>query len=458
MNVINTTKATKIDLFSLRTPQMRVFHVSWMSFFCCFFGWFAVAPLMAIVREDLGLTQTQVGHTIIASVAITVLARLAVGSMCDRFGPRRTYVGLLALGSIPVMSIGLADSYQTFLLFRMAIGVIGASFVITQYHTSVMFASNVVGTANATTAGWGNMGGGVVQLVVPLIFALFMSVGYATDAAWRLAMIVPGIAMLAMAAVYYRFTQDYPEGNAGDFGSGGRGILVRRRGKGKGTFLAAIKDSRVWALFLIYGACFGVELTINNIAAIYYMDYFSLSLRAAGATAALFGLMNIFARTLGGLLGDRLGVKFGLRGRVRFLFAIVLLEGLALIAFSQMTGLLLAVALMLVFSLCVQMAEGATFAVVPFVNEKAMGAVSGIVGAGGNAGAVLAGFLFATETLTYPEALTILGTVVAAVSFCAYAVRFADEEVMASEEQLRSALNEARAYVPEVARPVSTAA
>mgnify|MGYP003340696612 CR=1 FL=1 len=33
------------------------------------------------------------------------------------------------------------------------IGLIGAAFVITQYHTSIMFAPNCVGTANATTAG-----------------------------------------------------------------------------------------------------------------------------------------------------------------------------------------------------------------------------------------------------------------------------------------------------------------
>ena len=454
MNAINTTRATQIELFSLGTPQMRVFHISWMAFFVSFFGWFAVTPLIAIVREDLGLTQTQVGNTIIASVAITVLARPVIGWMCDRFGPRRTYVGLLVLGSIPVMMIGLADSYESFLFFRMTIGIIGASFVITQYHTSVMFAPNVVGTASATTAGWGNMGGGAVKIVIPLIFVLFTSVGYAAAVSWRLAMIVPGVAMLAMAAVYYAFTQDYPEGNSGDFGSDGRGILVRRKGKDHGAFLSAIKDSRVWGLSLIYGACFGVELTIISIGAIYFMDYFGLGLRAAGAIAGLFGLMNIFARSLGGHLGDRIGLRFGLQARVRFLFGVVFLEGLTLIAFSQMTALLLAVFLMVLFSLFVKMAAGATFAVVPFVNGEAMGAVSGIVGAGGNAGAVLAGLLFANEILTYPEALSILGAVVVGVSFCAFAVRFSEEEVKASEAQLYAALNvaggDARAVEPSV--------
>src|SRR3546814_7337099 len=61
------------------------------------------------------------------------------------------------------MGIALVHSYTAFLSLRLMIGVIGASFVITQYHTSVMFAPNVVGTANAATAGWGNAGGGVAD-------------------------------------------------------------------------------------------------------------------------------------------------------------------------------------------------------------------------------------------------------------------------------------------------------
>jgi NNP family nitrate/nitrite transporter-like MFS transporter len=64
-------KATKIDLFSMKTTPMRTFHVTWFAFFLCFFGWFGIAPLMAVVREDLGLTQQQVGNTAIASVLVT---------------------------------------------------------------------------------------------------------------------------------------------------------------------------------------------------------------------------------------------------------------------------------------------------------------------------------------------------------------------------------------------------
>jgi len=85
------------------------------------------------------------------------MARLLTGWLVDRIGPHITYTYLLILGSLPVILIGLSDSYESFLLVRMAIGITVASFVITLYHTSVIFALNVVGTANATSDGWGNM-------------------------------------------------------------------------------------------------------------------------------------------------------------------------------------------------------------------------------------------------------------------------------------------------------------
>ena len=207
-----------------------------------------------------------------------------------------------------------------------------------------------------------------------------------------------------------------------------------------GSFMEAAKDYRVWALFVIYGACFGIELTINNVAALYFHDRFSLGVGAAGLIAGLFGLMNIFARTLGGVLGDKAGIRFGLRGRVMFLGVVLLLEGLALALFSQMSALLLAVGGMLVFSLFVQMSEGATYSVVPFINRNALGSVAGIVGAGGNAGAVAAGFLFRVESLNTETALLYLGMAVAGCSVLVFAVRFSKREELAERSAMRRAL------------------
>jgi NNP family nitrate/nitrite transporter-like MFS transporter len=312
-----------------------------------------------------------------------------------------------------------------------------------------MFAPNVVGTANATTAGWGNLGGGVTQMVMPLIFAGFVSLGFVDTEAWRYAMVVPGIALIICGILYYKFTQDYPEGNLSDL----KKINPDYERKGKdsnGAFLKAAKDYRVWALFVIYGACFGIELTINNIAAIYYHDYFQLDLKTAGLIAGLFGLMNIFARSLGGIFGDKAGIRWGLKGRVLFMGIVLLLEGLALMLFSQMTVLPLAIISMVVFSLFVQMSEGATYSVVPFINKKAIGAVSGIVGAGGNAGAVMAGFLFKAESISYPEALFILGIVVAGVSALSLLVRFSTE----AEKEARLEMEESLASKQLERKPV----
>ena len=431
-------KAVRVNLFDFKTVPMRAFHTTWFTFFLCFFGWFGIAPLMPIIREDLGLTKTQIGNVIIASVAITIFVRLVIGWLCDKIGPRRAYSGLLILCSFPVMLIGLSHDYQTFFLFRLAIGAIGASFVITQYHTSVMFAPNCVGTANATAAGWGNLGGGITQMVMPLIFAAFLHLGISESLGWRLSMVIPGIALFIMGIFYYRLTKDYPNGNLSELKAKG---LVPQKVKTRGSFMAAVKDYRVWALFVIYGACFGMELTIDNIAALYFTDMFHLSIARAGLVAGLFGLMNIFARALGGIISDRCAFNAGLRGRVIFLGVVLLLEGVGLIIFSRMTILPLAILAMMTAGLFVKMANGATYSVVPFVNKKALGAVAGIVGAGGNVGAVLFGFFFRVEGLSYSMALFYLGCIVIGCSIFSLAVKFSPEV----EKEVKQEFEAARA-------------
>ena len=394
-------KATSINLLDFKTPAMRTFHMTWWAFFACFSAWFGVAPLMAVIREDLHLTKDQIGNTIIASVAITVIARLITGWLLDRIGPRITYTFLLILGSLPVMGIGLAHSYESFLLFRLAIGAIGASFVISQYHTTVMFAPNVVGTANAVTAGWGNLGGGVAQLVMPMILGIFVGFGFDQFVAWRLAMIVPGAIMLVTGFAYYFLTQDTPDGKP-----------VVRKKSASGAFREAAADPRVWLLFVLYGACFGIEITVDNVAALYFKDHFKLSLGLAGFLAGLTGMMNIFARAFGGYLGDRWGRRWGLPGRAHLLGLLVFTEGMALVCFSRFDAVTPAVISFVIFGLLVCMACGATYAITPFLNPQAMGAVAGIVGAGGNVGAVLAGLLFKSESISATQAFLILGAVV----------------------------------------------
>ena len=209
------------------------------------------------------------------------------------------------------MGIGFAHGFGMFLLMRLAIGIIGAAFVVTQYHTSVMFAPNMVGTANATAAGWGNMGGGITQFLMPAVFLWFVAHGLSHAGAWRASMAVAGIICALMGIAYFFLTQDTPTGNFKDLRA--RGELPAKKQNLTG-FLEAARDSRVWMLFVIYASCFGIELTIDNIASLYFTDYFHMGLAAAGWTAAAFGLMNLFGRATGGIIGDRFGIKYGLTG------------------------------------------------------------------------------------------------------------------------------------------------
>ncbi|MDE2008454.1 MAG: MFS transporter [Candidatus Omnitrophica bacterium] len=431
---MKTAKAVRLDLLDFKSVQMRTFHLTWFAFFLSFFAWFGIAPLMPVVRHDLGLTKEQIGNCIIASVSITILGRLLMGWLCDRIGARRTYSALLILGSLPVMAIGLAHDYTSFLLFRLGIGVIGASFVITQYHTSVMFAPNCVGTANATSAGWGNLGGGITQMVMPLVLAAVLSCGADAALGWRLSMLFPGIALLITGLAYYRFTKDFPEGNIDELRRQG---LVPQRAEAKGSFRAAIMDPRVLALAVMYAASFGTELTIDNVAALYYTDQFHLNLVRAGLVAGLFGFMNIFARSLGGICSDWFAHRGGLRSRVRFLGIVLFMGGTVITAFSQIKVLPEAIAVMVTFALFIKMANGANYSVVPFVNKKALGAVAGIVGAGGNVGGMLFGFLFRQQS--YASAFFYLGCFVMLAAGMSLFIRFSAEHEQDSKKAFHAA-------------------
>jgi len=413
---------SKLNIFSLKGVQMKTFHITWLTFFFCFFAWFGIAPLMPLVSESLHLTKGQKANAAIAAVSATIIARLIIGRLTDKYGPRKVYTWLLILCSLPVMLIGLANSYTTFLLFRLGIGVIGASFVLTQFHTSVMFAPNIKGTANAVAGGWGNTGGGVTQIMMPLIAAGLVGAGWVSKAdSWRYAMIVPGLMLLVMAWLYWTYTKDTPAGNFDE-------LALKEKGKKENTFLLAAKDYRTWVLTIAYAACFGVEITVDNFAATYFHDDYKATLLFAGLLASFFGWINIFARALGGVVSDKVGKRFGFNGKVSLLAILLLLEGIGIMLFSNAGTIMMAIMTMFFFGLCLKMANGATYSIVPFVNPKAVGSVAGIVGAGGNVGAMLIGFLF--KSMSYASAFLYLGGVVFVVGLVVLTVRLMSKKVM----------------------------
>jgi len=407
-------KALKIVIFKFSRPHMRAFHFAWFSFFLAFFGWFAISPLLNTIAQspNLGLDSksARVNSNIIA-VSGTIFLRIVIGPVCDRYGPRVAQSSLLIFGALPVGLVGLSQSYAAFCSFRFFIGFVGATFVVTQFWASSMFALPIVGAANAITAGWGNLGGGITNILMPQLFNMLTAFGLSDDQAWRTVMIFPSLGLLACGAALFFLADDCPDGNYA--------ALIKAGSKPKtNPFVAlrrAVLNWRVWILHLAYALCFGVELVMNGNLSSYFQDNFGLSQGTAGLIAGLFGLMNLFGRALGGLGSDFARRKHGMRGRLWSFFVFLFLEGVMLVVFSRMYSLAGAICLLLLFSFFTQMTQGATFGVVPYVDPVATGAVSGIVGAGGSVGAVCLNILFRSDDDHH--SLLVLGLIVLGGSF-----------------------------------------
>jgi MFS transporter, NNP family, nitrate/nitrite transporter len=248
------------------------------------------------------------------------------------------------------------------------------------------------------------------------------------------------VLMLVMAFVYYRHTQDCPAGNYAELRARG---AMPHAGKGAGwnSFTLASTNYRVWLLAVTYGACFGVEIFMHNIVASYYVDRFGLSLGTAGFYAGIFGLLALFARALGGFASDRIAAPRGLDGRTLLLCLMLVGEGACLIWFAQMQTVWLAVMAMTLFGLFTHMACGATYALVPLIDRKALGGVAGIIGAGGNVGAVAAGFLM-KGVGDAQQTLLILGSFVMVSAACAIAVRFSAEQKTREQQMYQQAVDQ----------------
>ncbi|GAV61957.1 MFS_1 domain-containing protein [Cephalotus follicularis] len=383
-------KATEFRLFSVAAPHMRAFHLSWVSFFACFVSTFAAPPLLPVIRDNLNLTATDIGNAGIASVSGAVFARFAMGTACDLFGPRLASASLILITAPAVYFTSIASSPISFLLVRFFSGFSLATFVSTQFWMSSMFSAPVVGTANGVAGGWGNLGGGATQLIMPLVFGLIRVIGAVKFTAWRIAFFIPALFQTLSAIAVLIFGQDLPDGNFRRLQKSGD----KHKDKLSLILYHGITNYRGWILALTYGYCFGVELTMDNIIAEYFYDRFNLKLHTAGIIAASFGLANVVSRPAGGAISDLVSKRFGMRGRLWTLFVVQTLGGVFCILLGQVGSLGASIVLMIAFSLFCQAACGLTFGVVPFVSRRSLGVINGMTGGGGNVGAVITQLLF----------------------------------------------------------------
>ena len=356
-------KSVEIPLFLFQRPHMRAFHFAWMSFFVAFFTWFAIAPLLTEIKDSLKLSHGEIWMSNVFSSAGTVICRIIVGPLCDRFGARWIMASTLIIAAIPVMATGLVNNAIELCILRLLTGIGGSAFVTCQYWTSSMFTREIAGTANSLAAGWGNLGGGVTQVVMgSALFPLFKliygetgdrSTELVADRAWRIVCIVPAILSFVMAFLIIKYSDDSPKGNYMKM----KRLGLMREVEAKKALKEAAYNINTWILFVHYGCCFGVEVTMTAGAALYFREEFKQTTESAAALASIFGWLNLFARGFGGFVSDIFNVKHGMRGRILLQALTICLEGIFVIAFGSARSLGGAICIMVFFSLMVQSAE-----------------------------------------------------------------------------------------------------
>lgn len=441
-----------------------------------------------------------------------LLVRLVAGPACDRFGPRWTFAGCLFAGAIPTALAGTVYSVKGLLALRFFIGILGGSFVPCQVWSTGFFDKNVVGTANALTAGFGNAGGGITYFLMPAIFdSLVANQGLTPHVAWRVAFIVPFICITATATAMLILCPDTPTGkwserhlavqqNLASHGISGvvvdvPGELTDKATTGSNSpseltekklgFEAVepkqpggyaheaqigeqqmldtargeviVKPSLKEALPVVfslqtlvqggaYFCSFGAELAINSILGAYYVKNFpALKQTGSGRWAAMFGLLNVVFRPLGGVISDLIYPRAGLWGKKILIHSLAVITGVFLIAIgvtdpsskSTMFGLVAGMAFFL------EAGNGANFSLVPHVHPYAngkpfpnsylilftfllgmamsahwfvTGIVSGCTGASGNLGGIVFAIIFRYNNKDYAKVFWIIGVMTIAIN------------------------------------------
>jgi len=404
---------------------------------------------------------------LILNVALTIPARVVIGALTDKFGPRKVYSALLLISSVPCFAFALADNFTQMALARFALGFIGAGFVIGIRMVSEWFPPKELGTAEGIYGGWGNFGSAAAAFTLPTLALLFGG-----EDGWRYAIGITGALCILFSVIYYKNVSDTPKGSTYFRPKNLGGMEVTSKGDfffllvmklpmylilallayklspsglpllsytacniiyagltalylfdaystfkvNKPVFEKPVPEAhryefkQVAVLNILYFATFGSELAVVSMLPAFFADTFELSMAVAGLLAGLYAFMNLMSRPGGGLISDKFGRKKTL---------LILTAGLALGYFSLSLidaswPIWLAVLAVMACSFFVQSGEGAVFAVVPLIKRRLTGQIAGMTGAYGNVGAVTYLTVYAmVDTSTF--FLVISGT---AVWFC----------------------------------------
>lgn len=436
----DSAASQKFNLLSF-SGKMKTLHLSWMAFFITFVVWFNFAPFVQAVKETLGLTTAEIKTLLILNVAFTIPARVIIGMLTDKYGPRLVYSVLLAVCSIPCFAFAFADTFTQAAIARFALGLIGAGFVIGIRLVSEWFPHNELGTAEGIYGGWGNFGSAAAAMTLPTL-----AVWFGGDDGWRYAMAITGVMSLIFSVIFFKNVSDTPKGStyykpkkAGAMEVTSKGdfflLLIMKIPMYAALALLAWKlspsgvnmfseltvnliylgltaiylydASNVWSvnkkvfkeevpeihqykfkqvavLNVLYFATFGSELAVVSMLPLFFLETFELTPVLAAMVASSYAFMNLMSRPGGGWLSDRFGRKPVL---------LILTAGLALGYFlmgqvDSSWPVWLAVVAAMACSFFVQSGEGAVFAAVPLIKRRMTGQIAGMTGAYGNVGAV----------------------------------------------------------------------
>ena len=426
--------------------RYRILHLTWFAFFLTFVVWFNFAPLATAVKQDLNLNEDQVRTILLCNVAFTVPARIIIGMLLDKLGPRLTYSAMLVYAAVPCITFALAQNFSQLVISRLALSVVGCGFVIGIRMVAEWFSSEEIGLAEGIYGGWGNFGSAGAAFTLPTLATVL---GFMSAAAinWRFAIALTGIVSLIYGIIYYFSVEDTPPGkeyqrperasgievtSKKDFWFlmimniplvGVLGVLGWRLLKvgfltpGQFTIVCFLlvglygfqafgcwranqeliagrkrypprdryEFKQVALLELAYFACFGSELAIVSMLPTFFERTFALTAALAGAIASSYAFMNLMARPGGGYISDKIGSR---KWTLTALIGAMGIGYLLMSTINESWWLYVAVTITMVAGFCVMASEGATYAIVPLIKHRVTGQIAGNVGAYGTVGAV----------------------------------------------------------------------
>lgn len=469
----------KLNLFSF-SGKIKILHMTWIAFFISFVVWFNHAPLMLVIAKTLGMSSSEIKTILILNVALTIPARIIIGILVDKFGPKRTYSTLLAAASVPCFMFAFAQSFEQLALARFLLGFVGAGFVIGIRMVGEWFPAKQVGIAEGIYGGWGNFGSAAAAGVLPVL-----SLIYGGDEGWRYAIASTGVVALVYSVIYFFSVSDTPKGStyfkpkkSGAMEVTSTGdmyfyilmtmplylaltLLTWKLSSAVGVNLVSMPFAigiyiAIWILFLFnvykivhvnkehlqqpvdeihrykfkqvaildlaYFITFGSELAVVSMLPLFFFDTFheshGITMVQAGLLGGSFAFINLIARPAGGWISDKFGRKLSLS-----IFVLGLSAGyFGMSMINSEWSLIPAVLITMACSCFVSGGCGAVYAIVPLIKRRMTGQIAGMVGAYGNVGGVL--FLTLLSFVPSPVFFMIIAAVALSILI---AVQFIDE-------------------------------